>query len=321
MSTDTDARPASNHGRPSESVHRANSATPQDLSRPEVIRIASLKDGDRVDGLMACSRKTILTSNGGRTFLAVVLRDGQSSIEARSFTHVTWLASQFERGDVVHVRGQVVTFRNAPQIRIDEIERTDSQDRAAFLPVAHRDLEELDGFLEHLVREHVNQPGYRALLDSLLADRSLRRAWRVAPCTHDSHHAYLGGLLEHTVSVVTLAVETCALHPRLCPHLLVTAAVVHDLGYTRAFAYASEIVPNDAGQLVGHLELGIAIVREHAVRTGLSDRLWWRLAHCVLAHHGRSALAASAFQLPEALALYRINALDTEVKQAFERQW
>src|SRR5207237_6953160 len=122
-------------------------------------------------------------------------------------------------------------------------------DHAAFLPTVYLDLDELDGFLEHLGRE-VYDPGLRALLDDLLGDAALRAEWRRAPCSRASHHAYLGGLLEHTVAVATLAVEACALHPRLEHDLLVTAALVHDLGKTREFVYGAEIGLRDEGRRV-----------------------------------------------------------------------
>src|ERR671920_714898 len=145
------------------------------------------------------------------------------------------------------------------------------------LPVAYRDLDELDGFLEHLARE-VHHPEYRALLHDLLADGPLRAAWRRAPCTRTGHHAYLGGLLEHTVAVATLAVEACALHPRLDSDLLVCAAIVHDLGKTREFTYGAEIGLSDEGRLLGHVVLGQQLLERFELP---SDR---RLAlmHCVL---------------------------------------
>ncbi|WP_410959296.1 HDIG domain-containing metalloprotein, partial [Salmonella sp. SAL4433] len=87
----------------------------------------------------------------------------------------------------------------------------------------------------------VHDPEYRALLARLLADEELRAGWRRAPCTRGGHHAYLGGLLEHTVAVGTLALEACQLHPRLNSDLLICAALVHDLGKTREFTYGAAI--------------------------------------------------------------------------------
>jgi 3'-5' exoribonuclease len=285
------------------------------LSSEDSSTIASLRAGDEVDGLYACTRKDRLTARTGTPYLALELRDRTGALPARAFRDADLLAGRFERGDLVRVRGRVERFRDELQLEVRAIQRADAADPAAFLPVAYRDLDELDGFLEHLARE-VHDPEYRALLDTLLADAALRDEWRRAPCTRAGHHAYLGGLLEHTVAVATLALEACQLHPRLNSDLLVCAALVHDLGKTREFAYGAEIALSDEGRLLGHLVLGQRMLD---ARTGGMDparRL--ALAHCVLCHHGPEAAPGRRFGSPEALALHRLNALDASVKAALE---
>src|SRR6202012_3229499 len=189
----------------------------------------------------------------------------------------------------------------------------------AFLPVAYRDMEELDGFLDHLSSE-VYDPGYRALLDSLLADAELRTAFRRTPCTRNGHHAYLGGLLEHTVAVATLARELCDLHRRLNSDLLLTAAIVHDLGHTLEFTYGAEIGLTEQGRLLGHITLGQQLLsaRMGPLANALEEPKRLALLHCVLTHHGAQAAPGGRFASPEALALFRINALDAGVKGALE---
>jgi len=179
-------------------------------------------------------------------------------------------------------------------------------------------MEELDGFLEHLSRE-VYDPDHRRLLDSLLADGDFREALRRAPCTRGRHHAYLGGLIEHTVAVATLALEACALHPRLDSDLLVTAAVLHDVGKIREFDLGAEIALSDEGALLGHLTLGQQMISERVAALGSfpADKLL-ALLHCVLGHHGPDGLPGKRFRSAEALALYRLNALDAAVKGALE---
>jgi len=190
-------------------------------------------------------------------------------------------------------------------------------DPAAFLPVAYRDLDELDGFLEHLAGE-VSDEGFSALLARLLGDSSLRAEWRRAPCTRAGHHAYLGGLLEHTVAVGTLAVEACTLHPRLEHDLLLTATLVHDLGKTREFTYGGELGLSEEGRLLGHVELGLRLLSDAGRAVGLDATRSVALAHCVLTHHGADGAPGRRFGSPEAHALYRLNALDASVKHALE---
>jgi 3'-5' exoribonuclease len=288
------------------------------IERPMAIAdptVATLRAGEDVDAVFACSRKDRLVARSGSPYLALELRDRTGAIPARAFRDADLLAGRFERGDLVRVRGRVERFREELQVEVRAIERAAAQDPAAFLPVAYRDLDELDGFLEHLARE-VHDPGYRELLERLLGDDELRTEWRRAPCTRGGHHAYLGGLLEHTVAVGTLALEAAQLHPRLNSDLLLCAALVHDLGKTREFTYGAEIGLSDEGRLLGHIVLGQQLIDARASSLGSERRL--ALAHCVLCHHGADAAPGRRFGSPEALALYRLNALDASVKGALE---
>ena len=281
--------------------------------------VSALRPGEDVDGVFACVRKDRLTTRSGAPYLALELRDRTGTIPARVFRDADSLAGRFERGELVRVSGKVERFRDELVLEVRDVARVDGTGRdidpAVFLPVAYRDLDELDGFLEHLAGE-VYDRGYRALLQRLLGDRELRAAWRRAPCTRRGHHAYLGGLLEHTVAVATLAQEVSAQHPRLNSDLLLTAALVHDLGRTREFTYAAEIGLTDEGRLLGHLVIGERLVSEHAGALDSDRRL--ALLHCVLCHHGPTSAPGGRFASAEALALYRINALDAAVKGVLE---
>jgi len=237
----------------------------------------------------------------------------------------------------VRVRGRVQRFRDELQIDVQTIARADGEeaDPARFLPVAYRDLDELEGFLEHLAREVYHAP-LSALLRALLADGALRAEIRRAPCSLPGnvpgaagaatggarvpagHHAYLGGLLEHTVAVATMALELCTLHPRLDRDLLLTAAIVHDLGKTREYRYGADVERTPEGLMLGHVQLGLRIIAEHApVALEAERRL--ALEHCVLLHHGAEAAGARRFGSAEAIALFRLNSLDAQVKGALEQ--
>jgi 3'-5' exoribonuclease len=284
------------------------------------VTIAELRAGGEVEGVFACTRKDRLTAKNGAPYLAVELRDRTGAIPGRAFRDADFLAGQFERGDLVAVRGRVERFRDALQVDVKAIRRAaeHAPDPAEFLPVAYRDMEELDGFLEHLGRE-VHDTDLRALLDSFLGDASFREEFRRAPCTRSGHHAYLGGLIEHTVAVATLAFETCTLHPRLNSDLLLTAAILHDAGKTLEFELGAEIALSEAGALVGHVALGQQLVAERARRLrAFPDAKLHAISHCILAHHGPDGLPGRRFRSAEALALYRLNALEAGVKGALE---
>ncbi len=282
-----------------------------------VVAISTMRPGEDVHGVFACTRKDRLMTRTGSPYLVLELRDRTGTVPARAFASADALAGRFQRGDLVRVSGRVERFRDELVLELTDIARVIADDAqlTKFLPTAYRDLDELDGFLEHLASE-VYDRRYRALLDELLADAALRGAWRKAPCSRAGHHAYLGGLLEHTVAVTTLAHECCQLHPRLNSDLLLTAAIVHDLGRSREFTYGAEIGLTDEGRLLGHLVLGEQIISQ---RSGaLDDERRLALLHCVLSHHGPASAPAGRFASPEALALYRLNALDAAVKEALE---
>jgi 3'-5' exoribonuclease len=281
-----------------------------------MVAVSALRAGQDVLGVFACTRKDRLMTRNGSPYLALELRDRTGTLPARAFQNADALAGRFERGDVVRVRGRVERFRDELVLEVIEIARAEDVDPGHFLPTAYRDLDELDGFLEHLSGEVYDAP-YQQLLASMLADAELRAQWRLAPCTRGSHHSYLGGLLEHTVAVATLAHEACQLHPGVNSDLLICAALVHDIGRTREFTYGAEIGVTDEGRLLGHMGIGARMLTESAAGVLDEPRLL-ALLHCVLGHHGPSSVPGGRFQSVEALTLFRLNAVDAGVKGALE---
>jgi 3'-5' exoribonuclease len=241
------------------------------------------------------------------------------------FREADRIGLRFDRGDAVLARGRLERFRGDLVAELDDVRRLDpgSLDTAQFLPAAYRSVEELEGFLEHLARE-VHDPSLRELVERLVLSDPVASEFRRAPCTRSGHHAYLGGLLEHTVSVATLVGELCQLHPRLDSDLLMAAAILHDIGKTREFTYGAEFGLSDEGRLLGHLAIGAQLIAGAAGDLPTERRL--SLLNCVLSHHGAEAgpgrsgrePGSRGFGSPEALALYRLNALDASVKGALE---
>jgi 3'-5' exoribonuclease len=286
--------------------------------------LAELVAGQRFEGRFAVARKERLTARNGSTYLALTLRDRSGTMPARVFREVDRIGLRFDRGDAVTARGSVARFGGELVAELEDVRRLEpgQYEPAEFLPAAYRSAEELEGFLEHLARE-IHDPGLAAVVDRVVLSGPHAAEFRRAPCTVGGHHAYLAGLLEHTVSVATLVGELCQLHPRLDSDLLMAAAIVHDAGKTREFAYGAEFALTDAGRMLGHLALGAEIVGEAAKDLAPDRRL--ALLHCVLAHHGpdsapgRSRGTRSGFASAEALALYRLNSLDASVKGALEQ--
>ena len=297
--------------------------------------VATLRCEEEVDGVFACTRKERQISRAGTPYLTIELRDSTGAILARAFRDADVLAGRFERGELVRVRGRVERFREELQIEVRTIARAEgARGRSRALPAASPTATSTSSKASSSTsRARSTTPACRACSTRLLGDGELRAEIRRAPCSvpvrarrpggassargPSSHHAYLGGLLEHTVAVATMALELCTLHPRLDRDLLLSAAIVHDLGKTREFTYGAEIGRSAEGRLLGHVELGLRLIAEHAPPALEAER---RLAleHCVLLHHGADAAAGQRFGSAEALALYRLNALDAQVKGALE---
>jgi 3'-5' exoribonuclease len=286
--------------------------------------VAELRPGQSFEGRYACVRKDRLTARNGSPYLSLELRDRSGAIPARVFREVDRVSARFDAGDAVRVRGRAERFRGDLTAELDDVRRLDAGEYEAseFLPAAYRSVEELEGFLEHLTRE-VHDPGLRTVVDAVLFREPVASEFRRAPCTSAGHHAYLGGLIEHTVSVATLAGELCPLHPRLDSDLLIAAALLHDVGKVREFTYGAEFGLTAEGRLLGHLAIGAEIVG--AASGGLPEERRVALLHCVLSHHGTdpargggSGSGGRGRGSPEALALYRLNALDASVKGALE---
>ena len=281
--------------------------------------LVELTPGQNFTGRYACARKDRLTAKNGSAYLALELRDRSGSLPARIFRDSDRIGVSFDRGDVIAVKGRVEQFRGQLSAELEDVKKVDPAeiDPADFLPTAYRDREELEGFLEHLARE-VHHPGYRAVVEDLLFTGETAEAFRTAPCTRGGHHAYIGGLSEHTVAVGTLVTETCVLHPKLNSDLLMAAALVHDIGKTGEFTYGAEIGLSQRGRTLGHLQIGAELITAASERAGLDEPESDALLSTVMCHHGTDALRLRQFPSAEAIALYRLNALDAQIKTALE---
>ncbi len=283
--------------------------------------VAELRPGQRFEGRYACLQKERLTTRNGGSYLSLRLRDRTGTVSGRVFREADRIGLRFEAGDAIAVRGKVERFRGDLVIEIDDARKLEpgTYEPEEFLPSAYRSVDELEGFLEHLTRE-VHDAALREVVEAVVFTGPLAADFRRAPCTRSAHHAYLGGLLEHTVAVATLVLETCTLHPRLNSDLLMAAAILHDAGRAREYTYGAEFGLTEEGRMLGHLTIGAEIVG--AAAAGLDAERRLALLNCVLSHHGPDAgparQGARGFATPEALALYRINALDASVKGALE---
>ena len=260
--------------------------------------IAELAEDRVVEAVYAVRTKRKLRTKGGAPYLALELVDPTGRIDARVWNDVELLDGRFVEGDAVRVLGRVERFRDRLQLDVRSLEATDDVDPSSLTPTIRRDADELAGFLDFLVAE-LSHPGLAATVRAVLAGRDLASY----PATVDDHHSYAGGLLEHTVGVATLCRETTQLHPRLRPDLLLSAALLHDVGRTVELSRGPAFAPTDEGRLLGHVHLGVRLIEQRA--EGLRPGQLAELVHCVASHHD-----ARAARTAEAAVLYHANQLD-----------
>ncbi len=280
--------------------------------------VSALEIGQPVEGVYAVRKKERRLSRQGDPYLVLTLADASGAIGAFVFDQPDFFAAQFDTGDRVRVAGQVIQRQGRPVVRVRHIRPAgDEVGAEEFLPRSHREPDELMGFAVHLASE-IADPKLAALVMAVLEDPEHAPGWLTAPCTRSGHHAYQGGLLEHTVGVASLAQTLCQWHPRLDSDLLVTAALVHDVGHIRGWRLAATFEPTEEGRLLGHVAIGHGIVDGAARRAGLGADQRLALLHAIGWHHGPPAGQGPGGAGPEALALWRINSLETGVKSRLE---
>lgn len=278
--------------------------------------VREIQPNQDVAGAFAVADKQLKTARNGTPFLNLRLVDKTGEITGRIWENAQETADSIPSRGVVFVRGRSELFREELQLHIHAISPAEPRDvdPSDFLPVSPRDVREMLEELNRLVAG-VKRPSLRRLLKHILEDEDLMRRFKVAPAAKSMHHAYLGGLLEHTVSVAALVSQICARYPELDRDLLVAGAIIHDLGKVEEFVYDVSIDYSHQGRLLGHMVLGLEILEEklrHMKRFPPEEAML--LKHLVLSHHGQTEFGAVKLPMTrEAFVLHHADDLDAKM--------
>jgi 3'-5' exoribonuclease len=289
--------------------------------------VQQMTDGDALDEVFLVSDKQLRANRNGNLYLQLDLRDRTGSINARLWNAGEHLFRSFEEGDFVKVRGKVQLFQGALQVILSHVERfpSDQVELADFMPQTEQDVSKL---LERLrsILLRLSDPHLRALAECFLMDEAFVRDFCKVPAGVRNHHAYLGGLLEHVVTLLDGADRLLPLYPELDRDLLLTGIFLHDVGKVRELGYARTFSYTDEGQLIGHIVIGVEMLNEKAARvadlTGepFPPELLLRLKHMILSHHGSYEFGSPRLPMtPEAIALTCLDNFDAKV-HAFTRE-
>ena len=261
--------------------------------------------------------KEIRQKKSGELYLSLLLGDRTGELDAKMWDNVTEVIDSFERDDFVKVKGLIQVFHNRPQLTIHKVRRMDDSEIefGDYFPSSRRDPDEMWKELREIVAG-LGNPHLKALLEALLDDEDVARRYRIAPAAKQIHHAFLGGLIEHVLSLCALARMIAPHYPNVDPDLLLTGVVLHDIGkiyelnYERGFSYSNE------GQLLGHINIGLRMVADKL--RGLPDfppALRSLVEHMILSHHGALEFGSPKLpQFPEALLLHYLDDLDSKME-------
>jgi 3'-5' exoribonuclease len=283
-------------------------------------------EGRLFDGFFLVLAKQQRTTKQNKAYLNLTLGDKTGPIEARVWELVDpRIAKDFDRGDMVKVRGSISRYEDRAQMKVDQLRKAQAgeADKLDMLPATSQDVGALWRQLEAGVESLANAD-LKRLLNVLLADTELAQAYREAPAARQLHHAWLGGLLEHVVSLLGLADRVAAHYPLLDRDLLVTGVILHDIGKIRELEWETGFDYTVEGVLLGHIQMGVDLVEKTIVALpDFPDRLRTLVLHMILSHHGKLEFGSPKLpMIPEALVLNFLDDLDAKMQamaQEFEK--
>lgn len=283
--------------------------------------IGSLADGDSVNEVFVVADKALRTNRNGQPYIQIELRDRTGSITARHWNAGEQQFRTFEAGDYLRIKGKVQVFQNALQMILQSFDKVTEADVDVneFLPHADTDIAQLLDRLRTMLRT-VGNRHLKALVESFLIDDDFIKNFAAAPAGVKNHHAYIGGLLEHVVTLLDAGERLAPLYPFVDRDLFLVGIFLHDIGKVRELGYQGSFNYTDEGQLIGHLSIGVDMLNEKVGRaaelTGepFPRELLLRLQHVILSHHGSYEFGSPKLPMtPEAVAIAALDNFDAKL--------
>lgn len=283
--------------------------------------VNQLTHQESIDQVFRAANKQLRPNRNGNLYLQVELSDRSGSISARLWNATEALYRGFEEGDFVRVEGTAQLYQGAMQMIATSICKALEHDveEADFMPLAPVDLDRLAARLREILRT-LTDPHLRTLAECFLIDNDLMSRFCRAPAGVKNHHAYHGGLLEHVVSLMEVAVKVAPCYPAINRDLLVMGAFLHDIGKVDELGYEKGFNYTDEGQLIGHLVMAVSMlenkVREAEKLSGepVPPETVLRLKHMIVSHHGQYEFGSPKLPMTlEAVALHYLDNLDAKL--------
>ena len=290
--------------------------------------IKDLADGHRIHDVYYCKSKISTETKTGKPYDSLVLQDKTGTLDTKVWDPNSAGIGEYEAGDFIEVTGDVITFNNALQAKLTRIRRCSEgeYDLDEYMPCSKKNIDEMFAGLMSLV-DSIEDKDLNTLLHSFFDDKDFCEKFKKASAAKTVHHGFIGGLVEHSLSVAQTCDFMAKKYPILKRDLLVTAAMIHDIGKIRELSAFPVNDYTDEGQLLGHIVMGSQMVAEKAAAIeGFSPVLLAELQHCIIAHHGEYEFGSPKKPaIVEAMALNLADNMDakmetfTEILEANDR--
>ncbi|MHC4139665.1 MAG: 3'-5' exoribonuclease YhaM family protein [Planctomycetota bacterium] len=278
--------------------------------------ISQLNGGTTIDEILLVQNKDLRTTKNGSLYIQAQLSDRTGMIDARMWDASTPFFESLGNDTFLRIKGRTEVYQNKIQLIIKHISKTDQEDIKLedYLPGTEQDVNKMFSELKQIVSS-IKQPHLKNLLNLFFSDKDFCKGFCSAPAAVQYHHAFLGGLLEHTLSVAKLGDIIAPLYPSLNRDLLICGIILHDIGKISELCYEKNFHYSDEGQLIGHLITGVLMIEEKAKQIDdFPKTLLNLLRHLILSHHGEYEWGSPKLPMTlEALALHYLDNIDAKI--------
>ena len=283
-------------------------------------------ENQTITSFFVVASKQVKSKKNGDLYLSVILADRSGQLQANMWDNVADALDAFEQDDFVKVKGVVHKYSGRWQLTMHKVRRLEEPEveYSDYIPKTSKDVEQLWQTLGEFV-DTFQDPWLKALVKAFLSDEAIAAAYKNAPAAKTLHHAFVGGLLDHVVSLFTLCDLAVRNYPQVNRDLLLTGAFLHDIGKVHELAYHRSITYTTKGQLLGHMIIELEMLHEKIARLpGFPDELKILIEHMIISHHGQYEFGSPKLPMfPEALMLHYLDDLDSKMESMraqFERE-
>ena len=274
-------------------------------------------ENQTITSLFVVASKQVKSKKNGELYLSIILADRSGQLQANMWDNVADALDAFEQDDFVKVKGVVHKYNGRWQLTMHKVRRLGEQeiDYSDYIPKTTKDIDQLWRTLCEFVDSFQN-PWLKALVKEFMSDEAIATAYKNAPAAKTLHHAFVGGLLDHVVSLFTVCDLAVRNYPQVNRDLLLTGAFLHDIGKIHELTYQRSIAYTTKGQLLGHMIIELEMLHERIVRLpGFPDELKILIEHMIISHHGQYEFGSPKLPMfPEALMLHYLDDLDSKME-------